>query len=122
MIFKYIAIRAIPLLLLAALGYSFFMPSAGERQFTRTEAALHRAQSYRLQESRQANGFTEQWSLEVMCPDREHSRQISGPPANPQSDSSQGTDMEDIEVGDYAYRRFNQAEWKTLPWYKTHCG
>ena len=56
MIIKYLIIRLTLILLLVGLGYSFFIPSSGERQFKRMEAGLSHAYSYRMEES--AQGFT----------------------------------------------------------------
>lgn len=69
---KYFLIRLAPTLFLVALGYSFFMPSAGERQFTRMEAALNKAQSYRLEMTGQDEKASSYNLIEVACPDREH--------------------------------------------------
>jgi hypothetical protein len=129
MLSKYIADRLLPLLwiisgvaALAALGYSL-IPSAGERQFTRTAAALGRAQSYRMVVQRQGNEFKERWLLEVVCPDRQHSRQTEEP-ANPRWDSPRGVDIEHIDVGNRSYIKFfRDAEWKAMPLQgTTHCG
>lgn len=128
MILKYIAIRLIPLLFLLALGYSFFLPSAGERQFTRTENALARAQSYRMQKTFHGPEYNEGWLLEVMCPDREHSLQTMESNGT-RWDAPPGFDIEDIDIGNQAYRRIGpvdrigSVEWtKVLGPRGTYCG
>jgi hypothetical protein len=121
MIIKYLVIRLLPILFLVALGYSFFIPSAGERQFTRMEEALGRANSYRMDETAQGKDFIEHWRLEVACPDHEHSRQTSEP-ANPQWDSPKGMDIEEIDAGNRSYSKFGESDWKINPFpAKTHC-
>lgn len=128
MILKYIAIRLTPLLFLFALGYSFFLPSAGERQFTRTEDALARAQSYRMEKIFHGPEYDESWQLEVVCPDREHSLQSSRSNGS-QWDAPPGLDIEDIDIGKQGYRRIAPAgtldstEWKKVLGPRgTYCG
>jgi hypothetical protein len=72
MMLKYFLIRLLPILLLVVLGYSFFMPSTGERQFLRTEAALNNAQSFRMELTGHDKATAAYNLLEVACPDREH--------------------------------------------------
>jgi len=123
---KYIANRLLPLLWIingvAALGYTL-IPSAGERQFTRTDAALGRAQSYRMVVQKKGNEFNERWLLEVVCPDRQHSRQTDEP-ANPRWDLRRSVDIEHIDVGNRSYIKFfKDTEWKAIPFEGImHCG
>src|ERR1043166_6733684 len=69
---KYFLIRLFPIIFLVILGYSFFMPSAAERQFLKTEAALNNAQSYRMELTGHDKATSSYNLLEVACPDKEH--------------------------------------------------
>lgn len=120
MILKSIVIRLVPLLLLFALGYSFFIPSAGERQFLRTEAALAKAQSYRMEEISQGTTI-DHFTLEVVCPDRRHGMQTSDF-AERKWDSPQAVFIEHFDAGNLHYSRyFANADWKVQPGEPTRC-
>lgn len=112
---KYILIRLVPILLLVVLGYSFFMPSAGERQFLRTEAALKNVQSYRLEVTGQDQATTSYNLLEVSCPDRVHSIEKTTF-VNPRPDSPAGQETERIIIGAKEYLKSpSTGAWGALP-------
>ncbi|HLW53306.1 MAG TPA: hypothetical protein VKW06_10725 [Candidatus Angelobacter sp.] len=121
MIIKYLLIRLVPVLLLFALGYSFFIPSAGERQFLRMEAALAKAKSYRMEESAQGKTI-DHWTFEVVCPDRQHSLQTSAF-AERQWDTPRDVYIEHFDVGNRHYvKYFKDADWKLDGAGRSVCG
>jgi len=112
---KYFLIRIAPILLLVVLGYSFFMPSAGERQFLQTEAALNKAQSVRMELTGHDKATSSYNLLEVACPDRQHTIEKTtflDPPPN----SQPYPETERITIGAAEYLKSpSTGAWAALP-------
>jgi hypothetical protein len=108
---KYILIRLTPILLLVGFGYSFFMPSSGERQFMRMEAALKKAHSYRIERTLRGGEFIQRSLTEIECPDREHSL-LKAEAIDPQWDTPKFPDQEFVTLGNTSYDKSGNGEWQ----------
>ena len=108
---KYFLIRIAPILLLVVLGYSFFMPSTGERQFQQTEAALNNAQSVRMELTGHDKATSSYNLLEVACPDRQHTIQRTT-----FLDATPSPETERITIGAAEYLKSpSTGVWSALP-------
>lgn len=109
---KYIVIRLTPILLLVAFGYSFFLPSAGERQFIRMEAALKKSRSYRIERTISGDGDFIQSSLtETECPDRQHGL-MKAEAVDRQWDTPKFPDQEFFTIGNTSYDKSGNDDWQ----------
>lgn len=117
MLIKYILIRITPILLLVALGFYYFTPSAAERRFLRMEEAIKKAQSYREVRTFRSPGSTQTILYEAQCPDNMHwIRKVVNDPATPDALPAVILDYEHMRIGTKSYQRSGAGGWQAAPY------